>query len=91
MARAIAAKKDLDDFVAEVGRLLETGTFAMLPDFQHRDIILPGLRHLTVGRWRGIFLVEPGGEEVVALLFTREPHEVGPLLAFREERDPEGK
>jgi hypothetical protein len=83
---ALARKHDLDAFIERVGDLLQARAFAALPELRHPTIPLRSLHQLTIGPWRGVFLVEPGGDEVIALLFTREPHEtdLSRLIAERE-------
>ncbi len=35
---------------------------------------LIGFHHLTVGPWRGVFLVAVSADQVIALVFSKAPH-----------------
>lgn len=74
--RADAALDDLESleqFIDEVNRLLRDRSFHDLPGFRSED---PRLRSLSVGPWRGIFLVSPDGSLVIGLVFSKQPHEL---------------
>lgn len=67
-------------FVARIGELLRSEAFIDLPRQRRGTQIVPYCHHLTVGPWRGVFLVDPAGELVVALLFSKAPHRLDERL-----------
>ena len=82
-ARTNAALRDLKDlkaFVDEVANRLEAASFQELPRVTDRNEPIDGSYALTVGPWRGVFLVSQDGTKVVALAFSKEPHEFEPRL-----------
>jgi hypothetical protein len=91
---ATDAWKDLEAFMSEIQRLLEGRAFQTLPKLKQGQDRLDGFHHLTIGPWRGIFLVSPDGAYVAGLVFSREPHELGPRLlevagAYQKAAKPE--
>jgi len=77
---ALSELARLREFSNRVSDLMETGGFAALPELGHDGDRLDGLRHLTVGPWRGVFLVGADPAVVVALLFSRAPHTLADRL-----------
>lgn len=73
---ALSELRSLREFSNRVARLMETRGFSALPELVHNGNRLHGLRHLTVGPWRGVFLVGDDPAIVVALLFSRAPHDL---------------
>lgn len=76
-ARVRAALDDLealDGFVARIGELLEKRGFQDLPGLIQEGKRLRGFHHLTVGPWRGVFLISNDGGKVIALVFSKVPH-----------------
>lgn len=73
---ALAEKNDLDNFYSQMTELLKGHGFRDLPKLFQESRALPNCHHLTVGPWRGIFLVDPSSEFVVALVFSKEPHQL---------------
>jgi hypothetical protein len=71
---ALTDLKAMNQFVAEVDRLIENQAFQTLPGFKRGRERFDGYHQLTVGPWRGVFLVSRDGSNVVALLFSRHPH-----------------
>lgn len=71
---ALRDLKDLDTFAARVAERARTRTFGDLPGLKRGHERLPGLHSLTVGPWRGIFLVDAEQDNVIALVFSRSPH-----------------
>lgn len=71
---AIADLEAIDTFGKEVERLIGSRAFLTLPEFKRDGRRVEGFHHLTVGPWRGVFLVDSGGADVAAILFSREPH-----------------
>lgn len=74
VALALRQLRDLQAFDRRVQALLAQGDFASLPRFLLRGQVMPHCHKLAVGVWRGVFLVDPEGELVVGLLFSKEPH-----------------
>lgn len=74
-AAAQAALRDIRRFRAEITTLMNAKGFARLPRLRNWWFRPIGhCRHLTIGVWRGIFLVAPDESVVVALIFSRAPH-----------------
>ena len=73
---ALDEKSGLEGFISRTTDLLKSYGFRDLPQlFQGSDAV-PNCHHLTVGPWRGIFLVDPSNECVIGLVFSKEPHEL---------------
>lgn len=71
------AKRDLEDlrrFTGEVAGFLRAGTLAMLPPLRVTYWRMSHCYHLTVGAWKGVFLIDPGGVLAIGLLFSKAPH-----------------
>jgi hypothetical protein len=77
---ALDEKNDLARFVTRTGELLESRGFANLPRLRRGSQVVPSCHQLTVGPWRGVFLVDPAGELVVGLLFSKQPHQLDDRL-----------
>lgn len=73
---ALDEKNALELFIERVTELLKTRSFVDLPRQRRGTRIVPHCHHLTVGPWRGVFLVDPAGELAVGLLFSKAPHRV---------------
>lgn len=58
-----------------VDRHLGDASFHTLPPVRIHGRRIPGFHHLTCGRFRAIFLVGRDPTDVVALLFSRAPHD----------------
>lgn len=80
VARMLQEKKDLESFIQATGRHLENRSFAGLPRLRRKGRMITHCHQLIVGVWRGIFLVDPKGEFVVGLLFSKEPHRLDDRL-----------
>ena len=77
-ARVRAALNDFNDLKAfrdAVAVHLRAGSFRDLPGFRREG--LNGFHHLTVGPWRGVFLVSNDGSEVIGMVFSKYPHHLG--------------
>lgn len=78
-ARAEEARKALEDltiFRQAIARLIEQEGFAQLPRLRNRWLRPIGhYRYLDQGVWRGLFLVAADGSVVVAVIFSRAPHD----------------
>ena len=77
---ALDQKRDLETFVAKTKELLESRGFGDLPRLRRGAQIVSNCHQLTVGPWRGIFLVDPAGDFVVGLLFSKAPHRLDERL-----------
>ncbi len=73
---ALGEKNVLESFISQITKLLEGHGFRDLPKLFQESRAVPNCHHLTVGPWRGIFLVDPSSEFVVALVFSKEPHQL---------------
>lgn len=79
--RAALDEKDaLKRFVGQVTERLKSRSFVDLPRQRCGPRIVPHCHHLTVDPWRGVFLVDPAGELVVGLLFSKAPHRMDERL-----------
>lgn len=72
---ALDQKNDLYTFVRKTDELLRSRGFGDLPKLRRGSLFVPHCHQLVVGPWRGIFLVDPSGELVVGLVFSKEPHQ----------------
>jgi hypothetical protein len=82
-ARVRAALDDLKylrEFIAEVEHRMNTRSFHELPRFLRGGEGIHGLHKLTAGPWRGVFLVGAQESDVVALVFSKQPHDLGSRL-----------
>ncbi len=82
-ARLRAALDDneaLRRFADAVKTHLRHSTFHDLPPLRKWGRRLQGLHQLTCGPFRGVFLVSRDGAQVVALVFSREPHDYSERL-----------
>jgi hypothetical protein len=77
--KAAQSLRDLKTFVDEVARHVGQGSIGSLTTLRESDAgpWQDMLRQLVVGEWRGIFLLNPAGPDVVGLVFSRHPHELG--------------
>ncbi len=73
---ALGEKNVLESFISQITKLLEGHGFRDLPKLFQESRAVPNCHHLTVGPWRVIFLVDPSSEVVVALVFSKEPHQL---------------
>ena len=64
----------LRQFWDELKQRHKDGSFAELPGLRRGWRSIPHCHYLTVGIWRGIFVVSPETDSALALVFTREPH-----------------
>jgi hypothetical protein len=71
---ALDDKQDLERFIARTAELLNNRGFRDLPRLRHGWRAVPNCHHLTVGPWRGVFLVDPKSDAVVGLIFSKHPH-----------------
>ena len=83
---ALTDLQALEDFAREVRRLIEQRAFQNLPQLSRPGTRLDGYHHLTVGPWRGIFLVQRGGASVAAILFSKDPHALQGRISEISER-----
>ena len=77
-ARTRAAKTALDQLKAfndEIAHRLEKQLFNELPTLKASDPRIDAMYSLTVGPYRGVFIVRPDGTEVIALAFSKAPHD----------------
>ena len=74
MRAAIDDLASLRAFIDAVESHMRAGSFHELPGFRRGRERLEGFRQLTVGPWRGVFLVDAAGTTVVGLVFSRHPH-----------------
>lgn len=79
-ARAEEARRALEDLLQFREKLIQVTrdkSFARLPRLRSSWLRRPikHYHHLTVGVWRGIFLVAPDGSAAVGVVFSREPHD----------------
>ena len=65
----------LKQFADRVDKLIKDGSFDELPRLRRGFQRVTYFRHLTVGMWRGVFLVSPENNAAIALIFSREPHD----------------
>lgn len=79
--QAMFDQADLRDFQQRVAGLIRDRGFGRLPRLRHQGRPVENCHHLTVGPWRGIFLVAQDGGDAIGLLFSRAPHDVYPRLA----------
>ena len=91
VAQAADDLRTLDAFGRELARLTEARAFHDLPQVRNGRERVEGFHSLTIGPWRGIFLVDRGGTGVIAVLFSRHPHDVGARLMEVVSRYHEGK
>lgn len=77
---ALDERKALYDFVARISELLRIEGFVDLPRQRRGTQIVPCCHQLNVGPWRGVFLLDPAGELVVALVFSKAPHRLDDRL-----------
>jgi hypothetical protein len=79
--RAQEAKAAIERFGPALATRLEEQSFAQLPRLRRWGLPIPHLHRLDQGPWRGVFLLDPKGERVVALVFSKAPHDYGDKLA----------
>lgn len=75
--RTKTAKRDLDDlkrFKEEVAGHLRAGMLARLPSLRTAYRRIRHCHHLTVGPWKGVFLIDPDGVLAIGLVFSKAPH-----------------
>lgn len=75
--RAEIAKRDLDDlkkFTAEMVHHLRSETLIGLPPLRAAFRRIQHCHHLTVGPWKGVFLIDPAGALAIGLVFSKAPH-----------------
>jgi hypothetical protein len=72
--QAIDDLKSLEDFNAALEWRMRTRTFHDLPRLKRGGGKLRGFHQLTVGSWRGVFLVGRDRDNVIALVFSKHPH-----------------
>jgi hypothetical protein len=78
-ARLAAVLEDMStfkQFAAKLQDVAATNTFFQLPRLRRGLERLNGVHQLTVGPWRGVYLVSPSNAVVYAMLFTRNPHRI---------------
>lgn len=76
-ARAEKAKLDLDDLVMFRTKLIDhirNDSISTLPRLRTWLKRIPDCHHLTVGPWRGVFLVGSAPDLAVGLIFSKAPH-----------------
>ena len=77
---AIADLRSLREFREQVAAHLDQKSFKNLPGVKRGRERVAALHQLTVGPWRGVFLVRPDGSEVIGLVFSKHPHDLGKRL-----------
>lgn len=87
--KALDEKADLEAFCARLTQTMRSGAFVDLPRLRDRRWRpLPNCHHLTVGPWRGVFLVKRDENVAIAILFSKAPHDlsrrVGELAHSRD-------
>jgi hypothetical protein len=75
VAAALNDRKALEKFSKRVAELIRKRDFQSLPTLGPE---LAGYHQLTVGPWRGVFLVSADGAYVAGMLFTQAPHKLEP-------------
>lgn len=61
-------------FNRELERLTQSNTFDRLPRFRLGNERFDHVHCLTVGPWRGVYLVSTSTSQVYGMLFTKFPH-----------------
>ena len=99
-ARTRAATNELNslhEFDAAVEAHMRAKSFHDLPGYKRGRERLNGIHHMTVGPWRGVFLVSADGTQVIALVFSKFPHslenrldEVVEAYRTKDHEEPEG-
>lgn len=90
--RGDRAKRDRDDLLEWGRRLEETirdRCFIDLPRLRRGFRRIPHFHHLTVGAWRGIFLVSKEADTAVGLIFSKAPHDYEDRLLVLVLNDPQ--
>lgn len=87
--------RHLKEFIAEVDHRMNTRSFHELPRFLDAGASIQGLHKLTTGPWRGVFLIGADESDVVALVFSKQPHDLEGRLnelvsGYRRADDDEG-
>lgn len=75
LRQALDDRDALQAFDRAVADHLRQASFHTLPPVRIRGRRIPGFHHLTCGPFRGIFVVGRDRTDVVALLFSRAPHD----------------
>lgn len=70
----------LEAFVTAVEGHLRDASFHQLPSVRHWGRRMTGLHQLHSGPFRGVFLIGRDPRQVVALLFSRKPHDMSKRL-----------
>lgn len=93
--RAEAAANDLVDlrsFKSSLTNHLRAGTLSKLPYVRAPFRRITHCHHLTVGPWKGIFLIDPGKDLAVGLVFSKAPHHfierVRELIEYHTDETP---
>lgn len=81
------AKRTLHEFKNRLAGHIRAGNFASLPRLRSWLMPIPDCHHLTVGEWRGVFLVSREADAAVAILFSRRPHDLSGRLQEAIERN----
>ncbi|MDE8652826.1 hypothetical protein [Novosphingobium album (ex Liu et al. 2023)] len=81
LSAVLADLQALDVFAASVGKLIASRGFQDLPGFRRGRERFEGFHALTVGPWRGVFLVSRDGAHVAGIVFSRAPHALEGRLA----------
>lgn len=94
-ARTRAATTDLVSLRAFEKALqvhVRNRSFRELPGMMRGRERLEAYHKLTIGPWRGVFLVRPDGSEAIGVLFSRHPHNVESRLEeiIRRYTPPQG-
>ena len=74
ISAALCDLQSLDAFAVRIGELIASREFQTLPGFKRGRERFEGFHALSVGPWRGVFLVSRDGANVAGILFSRDPH-----------------
>lgn len=82
-ARAEQAQRERDhlrQWNERVTNVIKYERFSELPRLREGFRRIPYTHHLTVGPWRGVFLVSEETGIAIGLVFSKEPHDLGDRL-----------
>jgi len=77
---AARAYDNIRAFDARLEGILRDGGFDALPRLVGASIDFHYFRHLTIGPWRGVFIVHPDMDTAIGVIFSKEPHDMSQRL-----------
>ena len=80
LRQALDDHQALEDFQAAVEDHLRAGTFTDLPPVRTWHRPMKGFHQLNCGPFRGVFLVNREEDQIIALAFSRKPHDLSKRL-----------